>query len=84
MWLDLNGSPSLNYIHFTCHLVFKYRNRCSLGEKKKEPASVYDMPLERTNSFTSGVRHADTGAAAQFSIQLKLHKLAAVFKTINK
>lgn len=44
MWLDLNGSPSLNYIHFTCHLVFKNRNHCSLGEKKTEPASVYDMP----------------------------------------
>lgn len=44
MWLDLNGSPSLNYIHFTCHLVFKNRNHCSLGEQKTEPASVYDMP----------------------------------------
>lgn len=44
MWLDLNGSASLNYIHFTCHLVFKNRNRCSLGEKKTEPASAYNMP----------------------------------------
>lgn len=44
MWLDLNGSSSLNYIHFTCHLVFKNRNHCSLGEQKTEPASVYDMP----------------------------------------
>lgn len=44
MWLDLNGSPSLNYIHFTCHLVFKNRNHCSLGEKKTEQGSVFDMP----------------------------------------
>lgn len=44
MWLDLNSSPSLNYIHFTCHLVFKNRNHCSLRQKKTELGSVYDMP----------------------------------------
>lgn len=36
MWLDLNGSPSLNYIHFTCHLVCGDRRGFSPGGKKED------------------------------------------------
>lgn len=66
----LNGRPSPNYIHFTCHLAFKNRKHGSLGEVETEPGRVYDTPEKGQTHLHQKCRSADTGAAAPQSIRV--------------